>query len=232
MTLQLLHSEFPYIWGKFDFLFYQCSCYSISRSLQVPARRLEAPAVGISGSWFLRRETSCYSISRSLQVPARRLEAPAVGISGSWLLRRETSCYSISRSLQVPARRLEAPAVGISGSWFLRWETRSYKAGRTGGARQATTLFKVRTIERGIFDRLMFKMHYSKLLVKTRPSCFLMSWMQCLSKIFSPKAASAVAGWPSGGRNEYFCRPHHLKEAKMYEYDAISCEENLLGDVM
>ncbi len=25
MTLQLLHSEFPYIWGKFDYLFYQCS---------------------------------------------------------------------------------------------------------------------------------------------------------------------------------------------------------------
>jgi hypothetical protein len=24
MTLQLLHSKFPYIWGKFDFLFYQC----------------------------------------------------------------------------------------------------------------------------------------------------------------------------------------------------------------
>ncbi len=24
ITLQLLHSEFPYIWGKFDFLFYQC----------------------------------------------------------------------------------------------------------------------------------------------------------------------------------------------------------------
>ncbi len=24
MTLQLLHSEFPSIWGKFDFLFYQC----------------------------------------------------------------------------------------------------------------------------------------------------------------------------------------------------------------
>jgi hypothetical protein len=23
MTLQLLHSEFPYKWGKFDFLFYQ-----------------------------------------------------------------------------------------------------------------------------------------------------------------------------------------------------------------
>jgi hypothetical protein len=25
MTLQLLHSKFPYIWGKVDFLFYQCS---------------------------------------------------------------------------------------------------------------------------------------------------------------------------------------------------------------
>jgi hypothetical protein len=25
MTLQLLHSEFPYIWGKFLFLFYQCN---------------------------------------------------------------------------------------------------------------------------------------------------------------------------------------------------------------
>ncbi len=25
MTLQLLHPEFPYIWGKFDFLFYQCA---------------------------------------------------------------------------------------------------------------------------------------------------------------------------------------------------------------
>ncbi len=24
MTLQLLHSEFPFIWGKFDFLFYEC----------------------------------------------------------------------------------------------------------------------------------------------------------------------------------------------------------------
>jgi hypothetical protein len=25
MTLELLHSEFPYIRGKFDFLFYQCT---------------------------------------------------------------------------------------------------------------------------------------------------------------------------------------------------------------
>jgi hypothetical protein len=25
MTLQLIHSEFPYLWGKFDFLFCRCT---------------------------------------------------------------------------------------------------------------------------------------------------------------------------------------------------------------
>ncbi len=35
MTLQLLHSEFPYIWGKFDFLFYQCGrCGECARRLR------------------------------------------------------------------------------------------------------------------------------------------------------------------------------------------------------
>jgi hypothetical protein len=33
MTLQLLHSEFPYIWGNFDFLFYQCSLDICIRTL-------------------------------------------------------------------------------------------------------------------------------------------------------------------------------------------------------
>jgi len=193
-------------------------------------------SVGVSGSWFPRRETSCYSISRSLQVPARRLEAPAVGISGSWFLRREISCYvpgscggrsaatapGVFR-FQRGDLKLQQLESQVHGSCGGRPEATapgvfSYQRGDlklqqlesqvpgscggrpevptagTGGARQATTLFKVRTVERGIFDRLMFKMHYSKLLVKIRPSCFLKSWMQCLSKIFSPKAASAAAG--------------------------------------
>ncbi len=86
--------------------------------------------------------------------------------------------------------------------------------------RKDTTKFrKLAIFSKSIFDRLMFKMHYSKLLVKIRPSCFLKSWMQCLSKNFSSKAASAAAGWPSGSRNEYFCRPHHLKEAKIDNSD-------------
>ncbi len=33
MTLRLLHSEFPYLWGKFDFLFYQC--WMLSRTPMV-----------------------------------------------------------------------------------------------------------------------------------------------------------------------------------------------------
>ncbi len=100
-----------------------------------PVRRLEDTAVGVSGSWLLRRQTSSYN-NRSLQVPARRLEATAVGVSGSGLLRRESSSNS-NRSLQGPVRRLEDTAVGVQvpgpcykrpgvtaagtlGSWFMR----------------------------------------------------------------------------------------------------------------
>ncbi len=34
MTLQLLHSEFPYLWGKFDFLFFRCEFSGPSYSEQ------------------------------------------------------------------------------------------------------------------------------------------------------------------------------------------------------
>ncbi len=35
MTLQLLHSEFPYIWGNFDILFYQCfSAYLVPTGME------------------------------------------------------------------------------------------------------------------------------------------------------------------------------------------------------
>ena len=40
--LQLLHSEFPYIWGKFDFLFYQCRA-----------------AVLVAAWWHRQRGESC-----------------------------------------------------------------------------------------------------------------------------------------------------------------------------
>jgi hypothetical protein len=37
MTLQLLPSEFPYILGKFDFLFYQCRVFK-SNGLLIPEK--------------------------------------------------------------------------------------------------------------------------------------------------------------------------------------------------
>jgi hypothetical protein len=80
----------------------ETSSYS-TRSFQIPARRLEATAVGVSGSWLLRRETSSYSTG-SFQDLVRRLEATAVGVSGSWFLRQEIRRYS-DRNLRflVPA---------------------------------------------------------------------------------------------------------------------------------
>jgi hypothetical protein len=148
-------------------------------------------SVGVSGSWFPRKETSCYSISRGLQVPARSLEAPAVGVSGSWFLRRETSSYS-TRSLQVPARRFEAPAVGVSGSWFLRRETSSYNTRRD---RQATTL---------LIRSSCSKMHF----IQT-------PWLviQCSGKFFDKKLR-VPPRLTLGLRNEYFCRPQPSKRQK------------------
>jgi hypothetical protein len=33
MTLQLLHSEFAYLWGKFDFHFYQCILQEVTQQV-------------------------------------------------------------------------------------------------------------------------------------------------------------------------------------------------------
>jgi hypothetical protein len=41
MTLQLLHSEFPYILGKLDFLFYQCIRVKDPVRVEVPIRLKE-----------------------------------------------------------------------------------------------------------------------------------------------------------------------------------------------
>jgi hypothetical protein len=61
------------------------------------------------------------------------------------------------------------------------------KIGDIFAKNQYSVLAEPGSRERGIFDRLMFKMHYSKLLVEIRPSCFLTRWMQCLSKFFRKK---------------------------------------------
>ncbi len=49
MTLQLPHYEFPYIWGKFDFLFYQCISDLVSSIIVASTTSLEKSVR--SGSW-------------------------------------------------------------------------------------------------------------------------------------------------------------------------------------
>ncbi len=57
MSKQLRHSEFPYIWGKLDFLFYQCgrglkflSCRLVGSNPPSPA--IKAPSLPLSLSFF------------------------------------------------------------------------------------------------------------------------------------------------------------------------------------
>ncbi len=51
MTLQLLHSEFHYIWGKFEFLFYQCVIVcTVIRFLWVSAKFGTCTVVSVNGT--------------------------------------------------------------------------------------------------------------------------------------------------------------------------------------
>ena len=56
MTLQLPYSEFPYIWGKYDFLFYQCGLLSGEKS----------PAAGNYLSYFYALHARIQNISVKL----------------------------------------------------------------------------------------------------------------------------------------------------------------------
>ncbi len=61
MSLQLLHSEFPCIWGKFGFLFYQCGMLAlfliyveqtwVHTVPYEPRRTLKERSFSIQGSW-------------------------------------------------------------------------------------------------------------------------------------------------------------------------------------
>jgi hypothetical protein len=60
MTLQLLHSEFSYLWGKCYFLFYQCrvkSCRSVGDS--PPCRLCQR-----LGEMLLKRYAACSHVNR------------------------------------------------------------------------------------------------------------------------------------------------------------------------
>ncbi len=63
MTLQLLHSEFPYIWGKFDFLFYQFSCHNPKSFYCILINKEQRYSLGMR--W------ECTSYSRRSSHPSR-----------------------------------------------------------------------------------------------------------------------------------------------------------------
>jgi hypothetical protein len=52
MTLQLLHSEFSYRRGKFDFLFYQCTMYCCSNVRYRQTERKKSCSCKGAGSYF------------------------------------------------------------------------------------------------------------------------------------------------------------------------------------
>jgi hypothetical protein len=62
MTLQLLHSEFPYIWGKFDFLFYQCNILWSSKKIYLVLSYL--------GRGHGHQGTLQWKFCREIKVPA------------------------------------------------------------------------------------------------------------------------------------------------------------------
>ncbi len=57
ITLHLLHSEFPYIWGKFDFLFYQCT---VGERI---VRDMQAYNPGINSFYFQKQQFSLKLLS-------------------------------------------------------------------------------------------------------------------------------------------------------------------------
>ncbi len=60
MTLQLFHSEFPNIWGKFDFYFYQWSNYP-RLNMELDLQSL----FGLHATWC----TQLYSLAETPQLP-------------------------------------------------------------------------------------------------------------------------------------------------------------------
>ncbi len=76
MTLQLLHSEFSYIWGKLDFLFYHCK-YCTKKST-CPYDRIR------------RYITEEFSVSLFLRISKIRLT-----LSNSWLVTKVHLSFSV-----------------------------------------------------------------------------------------------------------------------------------------
>ncbi len=73
MTSQLLHSELPYIWGKLDFLFYQCM-YKAKKQLKSGGGMKNFPCLLFGYSFLIRnkvRKTTTFIRIFVFQLPWR-----------------------------------------------------------------------------------------------------------------------------------------------------------------
>jgi hypothetical protein len=74
MTLQLLHSEFPYKWGKFDFLFYQCGVVDTRGQFTVSLVSLQS--MQISGKIVIRHLLLTTAVNLLMVSPTLRYSSP------------------------------------------------------------------------------------------------------------------------------------------------------------
>ncbi len=81
MTLQLFHSEFPYIWGKFYFLFYQCTVHTVLELTCLSSSFLRSPST-----------SRAFLISSSLVVMALLSSVCTQNPPCFWSLHRSCLC--------------------------------------------------------------------------------------------------------------------------------------------
>ncbi len=89
MTLQLFHSEFPYIWGNFFFLFYQCGLPDVAG--------LPCCAAGTLASHRPPRRNTCSGLYPWRTIH-NNLTIPSLKISNTWRVpffrdQEGTRCY-------------------------------------------------------------------------------------------------------------------------------------------
>jgi hypothetical protein len=90
MTLQLLHSDFPYIWGKFSFLFYQCTLF------------VNAWLSGIRSVWYLNEKRMM------MPEPVRYLNEATQ--SGTGMLRYQTDMLYVGMPMPGASALMAMPS--------------------------------------------------------------------------------------------------------------------------
>ena len=107
MTLQLLHSEFPYIWGKFDFLFYQCNFSYFSLNclsytiLSCPWMCLFYSSVLPPDIYILQQ--TVLTVPQQPVLPLDSSKSPAAYVACPWTRTGTAACAAFGRACPTAA---------------------------------------------------------------------------------------------------------------------------------